>query len=125
MWALQPEMGQMLIISAKQFQLMEDMTWPTWVKGHAKAMADLLPDVAAAYSELEWRQRIEALLRRADLHGMVRETETTAYCYGSLTLGAGFESRPEMPWFAEAMAQSGDARAELLWDGFEAATGAA
>lgn len=118
-------MGHMLIISARQFQLMEDMTWPAWVSGHAKAMADLLPDLAAAYSDLAWRERIEALLRRADLHGMVRESETTAYCYGSLTLGAGFESRPEMPWFAEAMGQDGNARAEALWDGFEAAAGAA
>jgi hypothetical protein len=114
-----------LTISRTQFKRLGDGTWKTWVHQHMETLADLLPDIAASYSEPAWSQRIEALLRRADLHDMLYEAETVAYCYGSLTLGIGFESRPDLSWAPDAMALRGDTRAEALWDGFEAAAEAA
>lgn len=110
----------MLAIRARQLAVLDDSTWRNWVSRHVEALEEMLPEVAAPYPPGEFANRVEALLRRADLHGMVQECETLAYCYGSLTLGLGFESRPEFEWVAAAMAASGPTRAGLLWEGFEA-----
>lgn len=109
----------MLVISTDQLSVLENKTWDTWVVTHANALADLLPDIAANYDITSWRQLIDSLLRRADLHGMTLECETVAYCYGSIVLGIGFESYPDLPWTGMALSARGEARAEALWDGFE------
>lgn len=109
----------MLTISASQFKVFEDKAWDAWVAVHIKSLSELLPDVSARYAPDSWQQLVDGLLRRADLYGMTLACETEAYCYGSLTLGIGFESRPDLPWASAALSKHGEARAESLWDGFQ------
>lgn len=115
----------MLRISDAQLDDLETLAWSRWVDRHVTAMADLLPDVVAMYPADVFARRVDALLRRADLHGMDRQPETVAYCYGSLQFGVGFEARADLPGIAQAMALSGAPRAEALWDAFEASAGLA
>lgn len=114
-----------LQINGSQLQKLQDASWTRWVELHLAVLHDLLPDVAAAYPGAAFAQRVEVLLRRADLHGMVQQVETVPYCYASLTLGVGFEAQPRHPWAAAAMALEGPARGQAIWDGLESTSSAA
>jgi hypothetical protein len=107
-------------ISVSQIDQLQDSNWGKWVDLHRQALQDLLPDVAAAYPGAAFAQRVDILLRRVDLHGMLQQEETVPYCYASLTLGVGFEAQPRYPWAQAAMALQGPARGEAIWDGLEA-----
>ena len=111
---------RMLTISTGQLAILEAGNWRQWVQRHADLLSEMLPDVAMMYPPEAFAQLVDGLLRRADLHGMAEQRETLAYCYGSISLGQGFESHPALPWVGAAMALTGAARTGALWDGFEA-----
>ncbi len=113
----------MLTITAQQLASFETHAWHHWLDEHTRIMAELLPEVAASYPAESWRQLITGLLRRADAYGMTLQQESIAYCYGCLTLGIGFETRPNYVWTRSALALRGVPRAEALWDGYELQSG--
>lgn len=113
----------MLTITTTQLTQLDEPMWIGWVDWHVTTLRDLLPDIACLYAEQIFRALIEGLLRCADLYGMVQQDETLAFCYGSLTLGVGFEADPRFDWAAAAMAETGSARAMLLWDGISCDVG--
>jgi hypothetical protein len=108
-------------ISAWQFDQLELSTFDTWVRLHCDILTDLVPEVAAAFPEPLFERRVEALLRRAELHGMWEQEETIPYCYASLTLGTGFETNQKLAWAPLAMALRGAPRGQAIWDGLEGA----
>lgn len=110
----------MLTINKGQLSTLEAGGWDPWVRWHAGRLAEMLSDVAMVYPPEAFAHLVDGLLRRADLHGMVEQRETLAYCYGSITLGQGFESHPTLTWARPAMLLTGVVRAAALWDGFEA-----
>ena len=109
-----------LRISSSQLQAVEQANFHAWLRSHVDALTDLLPDVASAFPSPLFERRVEALLRRADLHGMYDQVETIPYCFAALTLGFGFESQPQYGWAPAAMRLQGQARGEAIWDGLEA-----
>jgi hypothetical protein len=111
----------MLTISDKQFRFLEENNWSIWVSQNVNTLCELLPDQHTAHGDADWRRLVEGILRRGELHGMTLASEAVAYCYGSLTLGIGFESQKEYSWAAAAMSLKGETRAQALWDGFEEA----
>ena len=110
----------MLTITKLQLSALEAGGWDSWVRWHAGRLAEMLPDVELVYPPEAFAHLVDGLLRRAELYGMAEQRETVAYCYGSITLGQGFESHPALPWARPALALTGAARAAAMWDGFEA-----
>ncbi|MFV3074857.1 hypothetical protein [Niveispirillum fermenti] len=115
----------MLRIDHDQVKVLEAAAWPVWVDRHAEQLAVLLPEVAALYPGQAFRDMVDGLLRRADLHGMVTMGEAVAYLYAALTLGIGFETRSQLAWVPAALAATGESRAALLWKGVEQEAGRA
>lgn len=113
----------MLKISQTHLDIFRQRSNSEWIARHVKTMSELLPDVAAMYSETEFKNIIVRILLRADQRGVFYENATIAFSYASLTLGIGFEDGDNFIWAPDALAAEPSKQADAIWNGIEAELG--
>lgn len=113
----------MIHISQNQLDMFRRSSNKEWTDRHVQTMSVLLPDVAAMYSEPDFRNMIVRILLRADQRGILLENASVAFCYASLTFGIGFEDGDTFSWVPDALTTELGKQADAIWDGIETELG--